>query len=136
MCRRQLVDAPQNTIIAHHIAECEILFERPVVDFGGSNVDTQRFQLGGESDTSPRPLDIKQRLLAEPIAYQQQPLAQRVPERKGEHPVKADDALVAPSLVGLEYDLGITAGAKDDPTRREFLAQFKEIVNLTVVGNP
>ena len=49
-----------------------------------------------------------QGLLPDPIAGDQKPCAPNVPDSEGEHPVQADRQVVAPLLVAVDDDLGVT----------------------------
>ena len=58
---------------------------------------------------------VEQRLLAQPVAGDQQPAAPAVPEREGEHAAQPVDAVVAEVLVEVDDHLGVAAGAEPVP---------------------
>ena len=69
-------------------------------------IGEQRLELGSKPQP-PAGFRIQQRLLAEPIARQHQPLAAIVPQREREHAVELAHELVAQLLVEMHEDLGV-----------------------------
>ena len=78
---------------------------------------------------------VVERLLAEPIARDEEPLAARVPDGEGEHPRQPLGKRVAPLFITVDEHLGVAARAEDVPARDQFVAQAEIIVNLSVEGD-
>jgi hypothetical protein len=73
-----------------------------------------------------------ERLLAHPVARQDQPPAARVPQRQAEHAVERVDEVDPPLLVEVGQHLGVAVGAEAVPAGFEPGAQRDVIVDLAV----
>src|SRR5262245_47867500 len=78
---------------------------------------------------------IVERLLAHPVAGQQQPPAGRVPDREGEHAIELGNAIVAIDLVGVGDHLGVRARSEAMPMPLQMSAQLREVVDLPVLDH-
>ena len=76
-----------------------------------------------------------QRLDAEVVAGQGEPLLLAVPDRQAEHPVEPVERLGAPLRERLEHHLGVGVGGELAPEGDELLAQVEVVVDLAVVGD-
>src|SRR5438477_6325341 len=95
----------------------------------------KRVQLRREDDTVGEQL-IEQRLLAGPVAREQQPLAPLVPDREGEHAVQTIEASDVPAPVGLENHFGVAVRLEDSAGAFELAADVAEVVDLAVEDDP
>jgi hypothetical protein len=77
---------------------------------------------------------VVERLHAEPVAGQEEPLGPAVPDAEGVHPVEPLDALLTPLQVGPQHHFGVRPGGEGVPVRAQLLAQFGEVVDLPAVG--
>ena len=78
---------------------------------------------------------VVQRLLAESIPGDEQPLSRRVPQGEREHPVEAFHARRTPLPVGGEDDLGVALAAEGVAPGRQLGLQLAVVVDLAVVGD-
>src|SRR5690242_10358560 len=62
--------------------------------------------LAGEGEDAVL-LGVVERLLAEPVAAEEDPFATRVVNREGELPIQPDRQALAPFLIALDQDLGV-----------------------------
>ena len=98
----------------------------------------QRLDLGGEQQQVPG-ASVIQRLDAQPVSRQQQPLALRIPQAEGEHPVQLAQQLggvAAGLLVAMDEHLRVGVGAEAVALRQQWLAQAEVVVQLAVVREP
>ena len=79
---------------------------------------------------------VVDRLLAEAIAREEQPLAPRVPDGEREHPVDALRKRFAPLLVPVDEHLGVAVAAEHVSVRNQLGAQMQVVVDLAVEGDP
>jgi hypothetical protein len=70
------------------------------------------------------------------IAGQNQTLAPHIPDGEAEHPVQVFEDAVSPMFVAMHNDFGIAGSAEAVAVTFQFLAQFREVVNLTVEDDP
>src|SRR5207247_3997646 len=77
-----------------------------------------------------------ERLLAHPVARQQQRTLPDVPDGEGEHAVEMVHAVFAPRLVCVHEDLGIGPRAKTMSQTLQVSAERQEVVDLAVQGAP
>src|SRR5438067_5231467 len=95
----------------------------------------QRLDFGSEEEqiAGTRPIE---RLDAEAIAHEQQPLLRRVPERERKHAAEPVDALVAPLLVRVDDRFGVRAGLVAMTARFEIAPNLGVVVDLAVEDDP
>ena len=132
MSGRQLLDADQSGA-ARDVLEREERVDSVGIDLAGHAWQAQqRLQLGGEREAAvsqPRP---EQRLLADPIACEDEALAAAVPEGHGEHAEQVLGEGGAVLLVQVGDD-GRVAGAADlVPALRQLVPELEEVVDLAV----
>ena len=109
---RQAADAGIDGVRIGDVAEGEEILDRRRVDPPGEfGQGQQAAELGGEGESAIRQQRVMQRLLAQPVARQQQLAAVAVVEGEGEHAGKPLDAIGAPLLPGVQNGLGVRAGA-------------------------
>jgi hypothetical protein len=94
-------------------------------------VPEQRLDLRGEHQ-GPADFCIKERLLAEPVAGEHEPLPLRVPDREREHAIQRLGAPLPELLVKMDQDLGVAARLEAVPLRLERAAQLLVVVDLAV----
>ena len=75
------------------------------------------------------------RLDAEVVAGQGEPLLVAVPDRQPEHAVEAVERVVPPLRERLEHDLGVGVGREGAAERLQLGAQVEVVVDLAVVGD-
>jgi hypothetical protein len=75
---------------------------------------------------------IEERLLAEPVARQDQRAGALVPQRDPEHPVEPGEAAVAPLLVAVDDHLAVGAGGEAVAPGLEVGPQLAKVVDLAV----
>ena len=131
--RLELDDAAEDRQRRGHVAVLEVGAERVGVDLTeDAVVQHQRSQLRREAE---RPVGVVchvQRLLAEPVAREDQLSGAVVPQGEREHPVELADEPRAPLLVGMRDHLAVGAGGERVPVAREALAQLDVAVDLAV----
>ena len=114
---RQLLDAAEGRS-ARHVLQREVGVERGRVELArDAGQAEQRLQLRGERDRpvgQPRP---EERLLADAVAGEHEPLAAGIPEREREHPAEPLDEADAVLLVQVR-DHRRVAGAAHLVARR------------------
>src|SRR3989442_3152380 len=91
----------------------------------------QRLELGRERDP-PWGGDHIEGLDPEPVAPEQECLAGRIPDGKGEHPAEGCDAVRTPLLVEVQHGLGVAGCAERMPAGDETGAQLLVVVDLPV----
>ena len=77
-------------------------------------------------------LRVEQRLLAEPVAHEHEPLARAVPQRDREHPLEVLREVEAPLLVGVRDQRRVARAADLVALRLELGPQLAEVVELAV----
>src|SRR5437868_1398735 len=104
---RQLADAFINRKRSQHVIKGEILPQGVEVQiwFDG-RVRQQNFWLGSKEQGAIEDSPVE-RLLTEPIARNEQPLALFVPQRKGEHAVEMLDHVAAVFVVKMRQDFRV-----------------------------
>jgi hypothetical protein len=140
--RRQPLDAVEERLGAVLVrAKAQVAVDRPVVDPRVVEAAGQdRLDLAGEQQGLARAAGVRdagdvERLDAEVVAGQRQPLLVTVPDRQAEHAVEAVEGLGAPLREGLQHDLGVRVGREGAPQALELGAQVEVVVDLTVVGD-
>src|SRR5438105_8348344 len=99
MCGLELGDVTIDCLRRKEVAERDVRFEPARVDLAvPRGTVVQRLDLAGEVDRATQD-GIEQRLLAEPIAREEQLAPPSIPHGKRKHPVEARDASLAPFLV-------------------------------------
>ena len=117
MSRGQLVDALQDRPGSWHVAVAQVMIERQGIEparYDALGQGQQGLQLAGE-DQAPAIVAIDQRLLAQPVAGQDQRAAGCVPDRQREHPAQQREHPRSLVLVEVNEDLGVAAGAQVCP---------------------
>ena len=79
---------------------------------------------------------VEQRLLAEPVAGEQQAPLPQVANRKREHAVEVIDAVVAVLFVGVNDRFGVGLGAELMAAGLELAAQFAVVIDFAVEDDP
>ena len=74
----------------------------------------------------------EQRLLAEGVAGEHEPLRLLVPEGEGEHAAKPADRLEVPGAEGLDEDFGVGGGAEAVAEVQQLFAELDVVVDLAV----
>jgi len=77
-----------------------------------------------------------ERLLTKTVTGRKQPSLARVPDREREHAVEPRQTLAPPFQISVDDYFGVCLGAKNNPARLKLAAQFFEVVNLPVEGEP
>src|SRR5260221_11645590 len=115
-----------------HRTICKHLFDRwriePPMEV---RAERQRLKFRREQHSAVLQKTIVERLLAEPVARQEQRLARGVPQRKGEHPVEPLETRLAPLLPGMDNYLGVATGAEVVAERRELCHQWLKIIDCS-----
>ena len=120
------------------VAVSQVLIERRRVELSATadpRVLEQGLELRGEHELAIRPR-IEQRLLADPIAGQEQESPLLVPDREGEHAAKPPQASRPILLEGMDDDLGVAPGGEPVSVCLQLGAQLEEIVDLAVERHP
>ena len=130
----QLEHVPVGRAGARDVLEREVLVDRLEVrrhrEVGeGAH---ERVQLGGEGEAPVGQAAVEERLLAGPIAREEEPLSPGVPEREGEHARELRHAIGAVLLVEVQHDLAVAVRPEDVPSPHEVRAQLREVVDLAV----
>ena len=120
-----------------HVAEVQVEVQRLGVGRGrrSGGVGQERARLAREAQrvgVDP----VVERLLAGPVAGQEQGPRARVPDRQREHAVQRVDQLGAALLPQVDQDLGVAPAAQPVPAGQQPLAQGLEVVDLPVEGDP
>ena len=104
----ELIDVAIDRMRRRHIGEAHIGRERIRIELGAPvRQRLERLELGGEDEAPVLPAVIE-RLDAEPVADEAQAPRLPVPDREGEHPDQALDALAqSPFGDGLDQNLGV-----------------------------
>ena len=130
--RLELLHAVDDALRRRRRHEREQMAERlPVdraIDLGQRE---NRLQLGRERDAAVD-LRVVERLDAQAIAGQQQPLVPHVPDREREHAAQMVDAPRAVVLVEVDDRFGVAVGAERVAGAHELLVQLLVVVNLAV----
>ena len=119
--------------LARHPAVAHVLAQRVAVDLADEvGVRPQRPQLGAEQQGAAEAA-VVERLLADPVARQGEAPRAPVPERQGEHALRAAQRLLdAPLLDRGQQHLGVGVAAEAVPARPERGPQAAEVVDLAV----
>ena len=136
MRRRQAADALEGGFRRGDVLEGQILVDgaqvRPAAD---ARPGQKRLDLGAEQQGRTG-RGVIQRLLAEPVARQDQPARAPVPQCQREHAAHPVEDPRAPGVPPIGDDLGVAAAAEDIAERFEIAADLGEIVDLAVIGQP
>lgn len=134
--RLDFVDAAKDAAARGASGADQQNFRHPVqIDFVGHvRVRQQGFDLRGEQKLSTGH-GIKQRLDADPVAGQEQPLGFLLQHGKGENAVEFLGAVAAPLGVGVQHHLGVAMGGKDMSGCPERPAERIGIVQLAVIDD-
>jgi hypothetical protein len=74
---------------------------------------------------------VDQRLLAHPVARDEEPTAAAVPQGEGEHAVQVADAVDAVLLVEVRDDLGVAVGGEPVAARPQVPPQLSPLSTTT-----
>ena len=133
---RQLVDALEGGEARGHVAQAQVEIEGLLVELArNGRIAEKRLHFRAEDQTIAAEVVID-RLLAQPVSREEEPLSPCVPDGEGEHPRDALRQRVAPLLVAVDEDLGIAAAAEDMSARDELRAQIEVVVDLAVERDP
>src|SRR4051812_44507527 len=112
MCGRKLRDSFEHREGRGDHAQREIFIQCLRIHLAQARIEREeRLKLRGEGDGAVRHM-VVERLLAEVIACEQQPLAPRIPECKREHAAKVLEKIVAVLLVQSDDDLAVAVRQK------------------------
>jgi len=107
----------------------------PVERSGDQRVAEQRLRLGREQE-QPVAVPVVERLLAQPIAGEEEPARGVVPDGEGEHADEPLDACLAVDSVGVQDHLGVASRLKPAARGHELGAQLAIVVDLAVEDDP
>jgi hypothetical protein len=96
----------------------------------------QRAQFRAEDQPAARTLRVAERLLADAVARQQEPLLLLVPDGEGEHAAQRLDAALPHVLVEGEDGLGVGLRLELEASALQVLAQLPVVVDLAVEDDP
>jgi hypothetical protein len=134
LARGELGDAQEAAAGRRHVLEGEELPDRRQVRCSGHDAGCEDGGRLGGVQQAAGDLGEVQRLLAQPVAGEHEPLPPHVPKGDGEHPAQALDEVQAPLLVGVGDDLAVGLRREDVPEAPELLPQGLEVVDLAVAG--
>ena len=132
----ELLDAVDHRVRRGDVFVGQIFVERKQVNVAADRrMAEQRFQFRSEQKRRriQRPIE---RLFAEPVARQKEPLLRAIPDRKREHAVQFLQHLFAVLFVKMDQNFGVGVRVKLMPRLFEFLAQGAIIVNFAVEDDP
>ncbi len=110
----------------------KVVADRGGIDLGGEGAAGQESgDLRGEAQPLPV-LAVVERLDAEGVPGQEQPFVRGIPDRKGEHPAQASQAVLAPLGVRGEQDLRVALGVERPAGGAQLGPQLAEIVDRAV----
>src|SRR4051794_6555847 len=94
-------------------------------------------RLGFRGEGEPMRVAVKvDRLDAQAVAADEQPLATGVPKRKAEHAVQPVDKFVTVLCIAVEDDLAVRRGLEFMAERFQLGAQFTKVVDLAIAHQP
>ena len=131
---KQGVHTLQHSARGRHRIEGQKMMQRVKVQRRGYQPAAQHcLQLGSEQQTvvSLSPIE---RFDSQPVTRGEQTLSGRIPDKESEHAPQAVYAFFAPLRVRVQDNFGIALRAKVMPALLEFSADFREIVDLAIVG--
>ena len=132
--RRELAHARHQRARPGHIAQREIVADRSEVDLAfRAGCGNERLQLGGEVKRRSGLAKIE-RLLAEAVSREHQPVLARVPEREGERAAQLLHHFLVPVLVGAQQELRIAGAAECIAAPAELLAQLRGVEDGAIEG--
>src|ERR1035437_8944355 len=130
------MNAFEDAVRRGHILVGEVLAQAPRVQLAGTGrMLQQSLDLGTEQELRRR-LPVIQRLLAQAIARQEQRLAARIPNRRGEHAVKLFDALRPRLLIEVQEGLDVAVRAETVASLLQAPAQILVIIDLAIADEP
>lgn len=125
--------AGERRAAAGDVLQGEVGVERRRVDLAAQPGDAgQRLQLGGEGEGAVGEHRPQQRLLADAVAGEHEPLARRIPQRQREHAVQPLDEAQAVLLVEVRQQRRVAVAADPVAAGVEVGAQLLEVVDLAV----
>ena len=137
MTGRKLLDLVEDRGRRGNVEETQVGIHRREVN-GRPNVRVhqQGLQLRGEEQHAAGAVSVKERLLAQPIASQQELPPAVIPHGEGEHAAQVVEEPGALLLVEVHDHLCVRPRPKAVPPALELGAQFDEVVDLAVQDNP
>jgi hypothetical protein len=118
------------------VLEREVVGERPLVDGAWHRgIDQKRLELRGEDDALAVVV-VVERLLAYPIAREQQPALLPIVEREREHAAQVIEHAIAVLLVEVEQHLRVARAAEAMAARGERALDRGPVVELAVGSHP
>src|ERR1035441_4148329 len=106
----ELGDAAEEGAVIADISKGEVFGKEGLVELGrNGGVFEERFDFAGEGESAPVPV-VVEGLLTEAIAGTEELTGILIPDGKGEHATKAEDAIGAVLLEGVEDSFGVGAG--------------------------
>ena len=131
--RREPLDPADSEVLARDVLEREVRVERGRVELPPhTGHEEERLELGGEGEAAAGQQHVVQRLLADAVAGEEEPLALAVPDRDREHAGERRREVGAALLVHVR-DHGRVAGAGHlVAARLEVAAHVAEVVQLAV----
>ncbi len=130
---RQLLHALQDGARRwHHGMEVQVVVERDRID---ACVDVAGFQQGRQTGGKSQALVSErqiQRLDTQAIPGDEQPTAVSLPDGEGEHAVELGQHILAPGVISLEQDFGVTTGIKAITLGFQLGTQFRIVVDGAV----
>ena len=142
LARSEALDALEEGLRAVLVgAKAQVAVDRAVVDpLLVQATGQDRLDLAGEQQRLALTARVRdhgdvERLDAEVVAGQGQPLLVTVPDGEAEHAVEPVERVGAPLREGLQHDLGVRVGREGATERLELAAQVEVVVDLAVVGD-
>ncbi len=133
MTRRQPSHASIDRPWIRNIAIREEIFDRLWIDLTVDlRAEQQRLQLRRKQQSTVGQKTIIERLLAQPVAREEQRFASGVPQRERKHAIEPLEASLAPLLPGVNDHFGIAASAKNMAQCSKLGHQRLEIIDLAV----
>jgi hypothetical protein len=128
--RRQLLDAAEGRA-ARHVLQGEVGVERSRIELARDAGEAeQRLHLRGERDRPVRQARPEERLLADAVAREDEPLAAGIPQREREHAAEPLDEVDAVLLVQVRDHRRVARAAH--LVTGQLAAQLAEVVELAV----
>ncbi len=136
VARRQLGDAPEDRPRMRHVLVGQVIVQGLRVDLPRHAGHFQHaLQLAGEQQPA-RLVPIDQRLLAQPVAGQEQLPPPGVPEGEGEHAVQVREHLRPLVLVEMDEHFRVALGAEAVAGPLQPAAELAEVVDFAVEDDP
>ena len=122
----------RGNVFVEEVADQARVVERAADAGMGQN----RLGLGAEGQPAAGQLRVEERLLAHPIAHQNQPVPPGVPDRRREHAVEPASEIEPFLFIEVDQALGVARRAVAMAFGFELFPQLELVVELAVVGDP